>query len=131
MQRRQNSWQNGSNGKNLFRRLSLLAPGGSLNVREIQVLIKKKFAGEYRDFFISGEQVELILKNVPDIFPENVKKIEWMYERLNNGQKKAFDEITSKGMRRGNGTLECPIPVIKRVIEIGLSMEKSGGHLPN
>ena len=123
--------QSHRNGKSLFRRLTLMvSPGGNLNIGDIQLHIKRDFADTYPSFFISGEQVELILKNTPSVFPEDIKKMERTYERLKNEQKKIFQEITKKGMIKGNQTSPCPIPVIKHVIKIGLAMEESGGHLP-
>lgn len=111
------------NGKNLFRRLTILLGGNPPNIGQIQLAIKSEFDRQYPRFFIAGEQVELIWKNVPDIFPEDADKIKRSYEWLKNKQKKAYKEIAASGKEA------CPIIVIKSVIRLGIEMENNNGHL--
>ena len=114
---------NGQNGKSLFKRLCLLLNNNPPNIGQTQLVIKREFGRQYPDFFITGEQVQLIWENVPNIFPEDTKKIKWKYKYLKNRQKKVYKNIAEIGQDA------CPIPVIKKVITIGLQMEKANGHL--
>lgn len=115
--------ENHGNGKNLFKRLTILLGGNPPNIGQVQLAIKNEFNKQYPRFFIAGEQVELIWKSVPDIFPEDADKIKWNYKWLKNRQKKIYKEVAT------NGKEACPIPVIKSVIKLGIEMENNNGHL--
>lgn len=108
--------------KNLFKRLTILLGGNPPNIGQVQLAVKSEFGRRYPHFFIAGEQVELIWKNVPDVFPEDADKIKWKYKWLKNRQKKAYKNIAANGGA-------CLIPVIKSVIRLGIEMEKNNGHL--
>ncbi len=99
---------------NLLEELKTLG-GGTINPTVFSAI--KLRIGSLYDFLISQRQIEVILENVPGLFPENMRVRN--YGRLPNQQQKGYIKVAEVGDR------PCTVSVIVEVIKIGLDLKES------